>query len=68
MKYVVSDAPKFEMKFAEGDSVKIVEGPFSDHIGKISEVNEDQGKVKVLVSFFGKEVPLELDFAQISVI
>jgi transcriptional antiterminator NusG len=66
MKYVVSDAPKFEMKFAEGDSVKIVEGPFSDHIGKISEVNEDQGKVKVLVSFFGKEVPLELDFAQIS--
>jgi transcriptional antiterminator NusG len=66
MKYVVSDTPKFEMKFAEGDSVKIVEGPFSDHIGRISEVNEDQGKVKVLVSFFGKEVPLELDFAQIS--
>jgi transcriptional antiterminator NusG len=66
MKYVVSDAPKFEMKFAEGDSVKIIEGPFVDHIGRISEVNEDQGKVKVLVSFFGKEVPLELDFAQIS--
>ena len=66
MKYVVSDTPKFEMKYAEGDSVKIIEGPFADHIGKISEVNEDQGKVKVLVSFFGKEVPLELEFAQIS--
>jgi len=66
MKYVVADTPKFEMKFSEGDSVKITEGPFVDHIGKISEVNEDQGKVKVLVSFFGKEVPLELDFAQIS--
>jgi len=66
MKYVVSDTPKFEMKFAEGDSVKIVEGPFADHIGRISEVNEDQGKVKVMVSFFGKEVPLELDFAQVT--
>ena len=66
MKYVVSDTPKFEMKFAEGDSVKIVEGPFADNIGRISEVNEDQGKVKVMVSFFGKEVPLELDFAQVT--
>lgn len=65
MKYVVSDTPKFEMKFTEGDMVRIVEGPFADHEGKISEVNEDQGKLKVLVSFFGKEVPLELDFAQV---
>jgi transcriptional antiterminator NusG len=66
MKYVVSDTPKFEMKFTEGDLVKIIEGPFADHEGKISEVNEDQGKVKVMVSFFGKEVPLELDFAQVT--
>lgn len=66
MKYVVSDTPKFEMKFTEGDMVKIIEGPFADHEGKISEVNEDQGKVKVMVSFFGKEVPLELDFAQVT--
>jgi transcriptional antiterminator NusG len=66
MKYVVSDTPKFEMKFAEGDLVKIIEGPFADHEGKISEVNEGQGKVKVMVSFFGKEVPLELDFAQVT--
>ncbi len=65
MKYVVSDTPKFEIKFTEGDLVKIVEGPFADHEGKIAEVNEDQGKLKVMVSFFGKEVPLELDFAQV---
>jgi len=54
------------MKFSEGDMVKIIEGPFADHEGKIAEVNEDQGKVKVMVSFFGKEVPLELDFAQVT--
>jgi len=66
MKYVVTETPKFEMKFMEGDSVKILEGPFADKIGTISEVNHDQGKVKVTVSFFGTEVPLELDFAQIT--
>lgn len=66
MKYVVTETPKFEMKFQEGDSVKITEGPFADSIGKISEVNEDQGKVKVLVSFFGKEVPIELEFSQVT--
>lgn len=66
MKYVVSDTPKFEMKFMEGDMVKIIEGPFAGHEGSISEVNEDQGKVKVMVSFFGKEVPIELDFAQVT--
>jgi len=66
MKYVVSDTPKFEMKFMEGDSVRILEGPFADKMGTISEVNQDQGKVKVTVSFFGTEVPLELDFAQIT--
>jgi len=66
MKYVVTETPKFEMKYQEGDSVKITEGPFADSIGKISEVNEDQGKVKVLVSFFGKEVPIELEFSQVT--
>ncbi|NBO17325.1 MAG: transcription termination/antitermination factor NusG [Proteobacteria bacterium] len=66
MKYVVTETPKFEMKYQEGDSVKITEGPFADSIGRISEVNDDQGKVKVLVSFFGKEVPIELEFSQIT--
>lgn len=66
MKYVVTETPKFEMKLQEGDSVKITEGPFAESIGKISEVNEDQGKVKVMVSFFGKEVPIELEFSQVA--
>jgi transcriptional antiterminator NusG len=46
--------------------VKINEGPFQDFLGKVDEVNDDQGKVRVLVSFFGKETPVELDFIQIS--
>lgn len=66
MKYVVSETPKFDIKYSEGDYVKIIEGPFSNSEGKVSEVNEDQGKLTVMVSFFGKEVPLELEFSQVS--
>lgn len=65
MKYTKMEAPKFEAKFSIGDSVKIMEGPFRDFLGKVDEVNEDQGKVKVLISFFGKETPVELDFMQV---
>ena len=65
MKFTKMDAPKFEAKYSVGDSVKIMEGPFRDFLGKVEEVNEDQGKVKVLISFFGKETPVELDFVQV---
>ncbi|MBP7927961.1 transcription termination/antitermination factor NusG [Patescibacteria group bacterium] len=65
MKYAKMEAPKFEAKFSLGDSVKIVDGPFRDFLGKVEEVNEDQGKVKVLVSVFGRETPVELDFVQV---
>lgn len=65
MKFTKMDAPKFEAKYSIGDSVKIMEGPFRDFLGKVEEVNEDQGKVKVLISFFGKETPVELDFVQV---
>ncbi len=65
MKVMTMDTPKFEAKFSVGDSVKIVEGPFNDFLGKIDEVNEEQGKVKVLVSVFGRETPVELDFTQV---
>jgi transcriptional antiterminator NusG len=65
MKVMTMDTPKFEAKFSAGDSVKIVEGPFTDFLGKIDEVNEEQGKVKVLVSVFGRETPVELDFTQV---
>ena len=65
MKFAKMEAPKFEAKFSVGDSVKIIEGPFTDHLGKVDEVNEAQGKVKVLISVFGRETPVELDFMQV---
>jgi transcriptional antiterminator NusG len=65
MKFAKMEAPKFEAKFSVGDSVKIMEGPFRDFLGKVDEVNEDQGKVRVLVSVFGRETPVELDFVQV---
>ncbi len=66
MKFAKMEAPKFEAKFRVGDSVKVNDGPFKDFLGKVDEVNEEQGKVRVLVSVFGRETPLELDFAQVS--
>lgn len=66
MKFAKMEAPKFEAKFGVGDSVKISEGPFRDFLGRVDEVNDEQGKVKVLVSVFGRETPVELDFAQVS--
>jgi transcription termination/antitermination protein NusG len=57
--------PKFKIDVAVGESVKITDGPFKDFDGKIQEVNDEKGKVKVLVSIFGRETPVELDFLQI---
>ena len=65
MRFAKMEAPKFEAKFRVDDSVKIIDGPFKDFLGKVDEVNEDQGKVKVLVSVFGRETPVELDFEQV---
>jgi transcriptional antiterminator NusG len=56
---------KHAIDFAAGDSVVIVDGPFKDLDGKVGEVDESRGKVKVLVSMFGRETPVELDFLQI---
>lgn len=66
MKFAKMEAPKFEAKFSVDDSVKIIDGPFREFLGKVDEVNEDQGKVKVLVSVFGRETPVELDFIQVT--
>ena len=57
--------PKYKIDVKVGDSVKINDGPFKDFDGKIQEVDEDKGKVKVFVSIFGRETPVELDFLQI---
>lgn len=66
LKFTKLAPAKFEAKFKEGDAVKITSGPFQDFIGKVEEVNDSQGKVKVLVSVFGRETPVELDFVQVS--
>jgi transcriptional antiterminator NusG len=59
------EEPKYKMDVKLNDPVKITEGPFKNFEGKIQEVDEDKGKVKVLVSLFGRETPVELDFLQI---
>ena len=59
------EEPEFKIDIDEGDAVKIVDGPFKDYEGKISEIDEARGKAKVLVSMFGRETPVELDFLQI---
>ena len=48
-----------------GKPVRIIDGPFADFRGVIDEINQEKGKIKVLVSFFGRETPVELDFLQV---
>ncbi|MBI3627147.1 MAG: transcription termination/antitermination protein NusG [Candidatus Sungbacteria bacterium] len=59
------DEPKFKIEVRTGDAVKITDGPFKDFDGKVSEVDEEKGKIKVLVSMFGRSTPVELDSLQI---
>jgi len=65
LKFMKMEAPKFEVRFNAGDSVKITDGPFADFLGKVEGIDEEKGKVKVLVSIFGRETPVELDFLQV---
>jgi len=58
--------PKYKIDVKSGDPVKIVDGPFKDFDGKVSEVDEGKGKIKVFVSIFGRETPVELDFLQVN--
>lgn len=59
------EEPKFEIALVPGDSIKIVDGPFKDFDGKVSDVDKERGKIKVLVNMFGRDTPLELDSLQI---
>ena len=65
-KFMTMEAPKFKTTFSEGEAVKIVDGPFAEFLGSISEIDEAKGKLKVLVSIFGRETPVELDFLQVA--
>ncbi len=57
--------PKPKYKFDEGDHVKIIDGPFTNFDGVIDEVKPEKGKVRVIVSIFGRSTPVELDFIQV---
>ncbi len=59
------EEPKYKMDILLGDSVKIVDGPFKDTDGKVAEIDEERGRLKVLISMFGRETPVELDFLQV---
>lgn len=60
-----SDQPRMRVGFTKGQSVRITDGPFVDFMGVVDEVHADRTKLKVLVSFFGRETPVELDFLQV---
>ena len=61
----VAERPRTRAQFSIGESVKVVSGPLSDFSGEISEINEDAARLKVLVSIFGRETPVEVGFDQV---
>lgn len=65
MKRMNADSPKHRVDLAIDDIISIVDGPFKELEGKVGEIDEERGKVKVLVSMFGRETPVELDFLQV---
>jgi transcriptional antiterminator NusG len=60
-----AESPRVKFTFKVGQKVRIVDGPFSDFNGTVSDINMERGKVRVMVSFFGRETPVELDFLQV---
>ncbi len=65
MQFAQMGAPKYKANFSVGEAVKITDGPFSDFLGSIESIDEAHGKLRVLVSIFGRETPVELDFLQV---
>jgi transcriptional antiterminator NusG len=65
LKQMQAETPRVKVGFVEGQSVRITDGPFTDFVGKVDQILKEKGKVRVLVSFFGRETPVELDFLQV---
>ena len=65
LKRMEAEAPKVKVTFKQGQKVRIIDGPFYDFVGAVSEIDMDRAKVRVMVSFFGRETPVELDFLQV---
>ena len=65
LKQMETEAPRLRIGFQEGQSVRVIDGPFIDFIGVVDSLNSDKGKVRVMLSLFGRETPVELDFLQV---
>jgi transcriptional antiterminator NusG len=65
LKRMRAETPKVKVTFQLGQKVRIADGPFEDFVGAVDEIYADKGKVRILVSFFGRETPVELDFLQV---
>jgi transcriptional antiterminator NusG len=65
MKRMEAEAPRVKVTFKPGQKVRIVDGPFSEFVGEVDEIDMDRAKVRVLVPFFGRDTPVELDFLQV---
>jgi len=65
LKRMRAETPKVKVSFRPGQKVRIADGPFEDFVGSVDEIYPDKGKVRILVSFFGRETPVELDFLQV---
>lgn len=66
LRFMKMEAPKYKASFTIGEAVKIVDGPFADFLGSVESIDDEKGKVRVLVSIFGRETPVELDFLQVA--
>jgi len=65
LKQMRAETPKVKIGFRQGQSVRVTDGPFADFVGIVDEISTEKGKVKVLLSLFGRETPVELDFLQV---
>jgi len=65
LKQMEAEAPRLKVGFREGQSVRVVDGPFIDFIGVVDSMNPEKGKIKVMLSLFGRDTPVELDFLQV---
>jgi transcriptional antiterminator NusG len=65
LKQMTSEQPKVKLSFRKGQNVRVMDGPFTDFVGIVDEINEEKGKIKVLLSLFGRETPVEVDFLQV---
>lgn len=66
LRQMEQEAPKVKVSYQVGQAVKITDGPFTDFEGVVDAIDHERGRVRVLVSFFGREAPIELDFLQVT--